>query len=111
MVQSKVHNGDKRPKRAKTNNHNNNSDQYSKLASMGKISVDLINKMYNPVDAAYRFVNLALQRIEEDSQSRQFLLESKSGLRKMSTLLKKLNNYAKKIEKEMVKLKIVEGDD
>lgn len=85
-------------KTRKKNNHNN------KLASMGKISVDIINELYNPVDAVNRFLNLALQNVEESSQSRQFLLESKSGLRRMSILLKKLNNYAKKMEKEIRKI-------
>ena len=90
--------------KTKLNNHNNYENglkQYIKLASIGKISANIINELCNPVDAVNRFLNLALQSIEEDSQSRQFILESKSGVRKMSALLKKLNNYAKKMEKEM----------
>ncbi|MFH1594736.1 MAG: hypothetical protein ABID09_08595 [Candidatus Omnitrophota bacterium] len=75
--------------------------QYKRLASMGKVSVDIINKLYDPIDAINRFINLALQSVEEDSQSRQFLLESKSGIRKMSSLLNELNIYAGKLEKEM----------
>jgi hypothetical protein len=41
-----------------------------------------------------------LQTIEEGSQSREFLLESKEGISKTLALLKRLNNYAKKIERE-----------
>ena len=90
----------------KHNNNNNNRDlrEYKRLISMGRNSLDIINELYNPIDAVNRFINLALQHIEEDSQSRQFLLESKSGVRKMSGLLNRLNNYAKKMEKEMVKI-------
>jgi len=77
--------------------------QYKRLATMGKISSNLINELYNPIDATNRFINLALQSIEEDSQGRQFLLESKTGIRKMSALLERLNKYAKKIEKEITK--------
>ena len=76
-------------------------DRFIKLASMGKLSADTINKLYKPIDAVNRFLNLALQSIEEDSQGRQFLLESKLGIRKMSALIKRLNNYAKQIEKEI----------
>ncbi len=78
--------------------------KYKKLASMGRVSVDIIKKLYNPIDAMNRFLNLALQNIEEDSQSRQFLLESKSGLRRMSVLLKRLDNYAKRMEKEFYEI-------
>lgn len=71
---------------------------------MGKNSVTIINELYNPIDAINRFINLALHHIEEDSQSRQFLLDSKSGVRRMSALLKRLNNYAKRMEKEMTRI-------
>ncbi len=74
--------------------------RYKKLASMGEVSRRIINRFYNPLDAMNRFLNLALANVEEDSQSRQFLLESKVGLKRMSVLLKRLDNYADKIEKE-----------
>ncbi|MDB4349692.1 hypothetical protein OAA99_01925 [Omnitrophica bacterium] len=72
---------------------------YNKLASMGHASRKLVSRLYNPIDAMNRFLNLALQTTDEDSQSRQFLLESKVGLRRMSLLLRKLDTYTKKIEK------------
>ncbi len=75
-------------------------NQYKKLISMGKISVDIIRELYNPIDATNRFINMALQNVEEDSQNRQFLLESKSGIRKMAMLVNKLSDYAKKLEEE-----------
>ena len=78
-----------------------NGKGYKKLASVGRQSKSLINELYNPVDATNRFINLALQTVEENSQSRQFLLESKAGIRKISTLLKRLNDYAKKLETEI----------
>ncbi|MBI5144547.1 MAG: hypothetical protein HZA30_05730 [Candidatus Omnitrophica bacterium] len=75
--------------------------RYRRLVSMGRRSMRIINKLYNPIDSINRFINLALQSIEEDSQSRQFLLESKQGIRNTALLLKRLNSYAKKIEKEI----------
>lgn len=74
--------------------------RYRRIDSMGKRSVDIINEMYSPIDSINRFINLALDTIGENSQSRQFLLESKQGIRKASALLKRLDDYAKKIEKE-----------
>lgn len=76
--------------------------RYKKLGAMGEISKGIINELYSPVDSVNRFINLALHTLGEGSQSRQFLLESKEGVRKVSTLLRKLNDYAKKIEKEIV---------
>ena len=74
--------------------------KYDKLATMGEISRNIINRLYSPIDATNSFLNLALQSTGEDSQSRQFLLESKLGLRRLSVLIKRLEHYAKKMEKE-----------
>ena len=83
--------------------------RYKKIASMGRISTGIINDLYSPIDSINRFINLALQTIEEDSQSRQFLLESKQGIRKTARLLKKLDRYAKKIEKEFLEVSKING--
>lgn len=83
------------------NSTNNNSRTYTKLAVMGKRYKRIINELSSPIDATNRFINLALQSIGEHSQGRQFLLESKQGLRKTVTILNKLNEYTKRIEKEI----------
>jgi len=71
---------------------------------MGKISVNIINELYNPIDAINRFINLTLQNMDEESENRQFLLESKTGIRKALNLVRRLNGYAKKLEKEIVEV-------
>jgi len=71
------------------------------MVSIGEESKEIISDLYSPIDATNRFINLALHCTEEGCQSRQFLLESKDGIRKMSTLLGKLDDYARKIEKEL----------
>ena len=78
--------------------------RYKKIVSMGRVSTGIINDLYSPIDSINRFINLALQTIGEDSQTRQFLLESKQGVRKTSRLLNKLDGYAKKIEKEFLEI-------
>ena len=91
----------------KSNGRNGrNGNGYKKLASVGRQSSSLINELYNPVGATNRFINLALQTVDENSQSRQFLLESKAGMRRISTLLRKLNDYSKKLEKEILNVGI-----
>ncbi len=89
------------------NHNNNNFDRPKEIASMGKKSAQIVSELYNPIDAVNRFINLALQSLEEDSQSRQFLIESKKGIRKTSALLKRLNNYVKRIERESRKISTV----
>lgn len=79
----------------------NNSNRYKRLACMGKISMRIMNEISRPIDAVNRFINLTLQTIDENSQGREFLLESKAAIRKTSVLLKRLNIYAKRIEKEI----------
>lgn len=72
-----------------------------KLVSMGEISKGIINELYSPIDSTNRFINLALQSIGENPQGRQFLLESKEGIRKMADLLQKLNEHTEKIQSEI----------
>lgn len=83
----------------------NKPSRHKKLASMGKTSIGIINELYSPIDSINRFINLALQTIGENSQSREFLLESKEGIRKTSRLLKRLNTYIKRIEEGLHEIK------
>ncbi len=75
-------------------------ERYKRIKSIGKVSTDIIGDMYTPIDSVNRFINLALHTIGEDAQTRHFLLESKEGIRKMLDLLRRLDKYAEKLEKE-----------
>ncbi len=77
-----------------------------RLLSISRASKGILNEIYNPVDAANRYINLTLQELDESSQGREFLLESKKGVKRISALLEKLNFYAKKIEKELSEISI-----
>ena len=92
---------DKQNRKAPWRSSKAQASRYKRLISMGEAYKGIINELYSPIDATNRFINLALHSIGENPQGRQFLLESKQGIRKMSILLKKLNNYAKKIEDEI----------
>ncbi len=78
--------------------------RYKRLVSMGQTSQGIINDLSAPIDATNRFINLALHSVGEGSQGRQFLLDSKEGIRETLALLNKLNTYAKKMEKEIRKI-------
>lgn len=100
MIQSELIIPTKPRKNSKRRNKRVKSTQYKRFTSMGRVSTGIINELDSPIDSINRFINLALHTIGEDSQTRQFLLESKQGVRKTARLLKRLNNYAKKMEKE-----------
>ncbi|MDP3791848.1 MAG: hypothetical protein Q8R38_07385 [Candidatus Omnitrophota bacterium] len=76
-------------------------NRFKKLSLMGRKYNGIINEISNPIDATNRFINLALHSIGDNSQGRQFLLESKQGIKKTAMLLKRLNDYSKKIESEI----------
>jgi len=86
----------------KNGNHKSgNNARFKRISLMGKKYNGIIDQITNPIDASNRFINLALHSIGDNSQGRQFLLESKQGIRKTAVLLKKLNEYSKKIENEI----------
>lgn len=72
-----------------------------KIAVMCRECISVIDELFAPLDAANRFINLALQNTQEDSQIRQFLLESKEGIKISSVLLKKLDDNTRRIEREI----------
>ena len=74
-------------------------DNHRKLISMGRITKSIISDLCDPVDAANRFINLTLQELADNSQEKEFLLESKKGIKKASELIKELSYYANEIEK------------
>jgi len=88
-------------KRRRRGSDGRGATRIKRIASINRISTDLVNEIHSPIDSINRFLNLALMTIGEDSPSRAFLLESKDGVRRTSTLLKRLNDHIKKIEKEI----------
>ena len=75
-------------------------DKFARLTSTGKVSKGIILDLVNPIASANRFLTLALESADENSQSRQFMLESKTALRQVAQLVSQLDEYAQQIEKE-----------
>ncbi len=82
----------------------NGQGRYKKLSLMRRKYKGIINEISNPVDSTNRFINLALDTVGDNSQGRQFLLESKQGIKKTAALLKRLSDYSLKIEKEVLEM-------
>lgn len=106
MVNSNSQPKSKSCRNGQPNHKRNKASQSKRIALMGRNSINIVNELYSPIDAINRFINLALQSLEEGSQSRQFLIESKKGVRKTALLLKKLNNYVKRIEEEVCRMEM-----
>ena len=100
MIQSKALINKIAPSKKKAGAAEEGTEHYKRINSIGKVSTDIIGEMYTPIDSVNRFINLAIHTIGEDAQTRHFLLESKEGMRKMLDLLRRLDKYAKKLEKE-----------
>ncbi len=91
------------------NNNGNGKTRLKKLTLMGRKYRGIISEISNPIDSTNRFINLALNTVGDNSQGRQFLLESKQGIRKTAVLLKRLNDYSQKIEKEILEMAKTNG--
>jgi hypothetical protein len=104
MVYLKTPNNTRTQPYSKLDKNKRKSTQTKGLPAMCKMSAEIINQLYNPIDATNRFINLALQSLDEGSQSRQFLIESKQGIRRTTQLLKRLNINTKRIEKAIRKM-------
>lgn len=88
----------------RSNGNGNKHPRFKKLSAMGKRCKGILSEISNPIDSTNRFINLALNTVGDNSQGRQFLLESKQGVKKTAVLLKRLNDYSQKIEKEILEI-------
>ena len=109
MIESTPQLNNKTHLKGKSNNKESSKGSKN-LPLMCKAAIKTVNQLYNPIDAINRFINLALHSLEEGSQNRQFLIDSKRGIRKTSLLLRRLTNYTKSIEREVNKIKESESE-
>jgi signal transduction histidine kinase len=71
------------------------SGHEDRLVSIGKYAADIAHDVTNPLDGVRRFVNLALDQIEEDSLAREYLLKAKKGMRQALQVLRGLLAYSR----------------
>ncbi|MEW6169969.1 MAG: ATP-binding protein [Candidatus Omnitrophota bacterium] len=66
-------------------------------ASAGKLAAGLAHEINNPLDGIIRYVNILLNQIDDNSTSREYLLEVKSGLGRIANIIKSLLEFSSQI--------------
>ena len=61
-----------------------------RLASLGKLAGGIAHEFNNPLDGIIRYTNLCLEHVKDDDIVREYLLEMKQGLKRMTNIVKSL---------------------
>lgn len=68
-----------------------------KYASMGKLAAGVVHEVNNPLDGVIRYTNILLDQMENNSISREYLLEVKKGLNRIANITKSLLEFSHQI--------------
>ncbi len=66
-----------------------------RLALVGKLAAKVAHELNNPLDGILRFVNLAMRKLDDPKQAREYLEESRHGLLRMSHILTELLTFSR----------------
>ncbi|MBP7088268.1 MAG: GAF domain-containing protein [Candidatus Omnitrophica bacterium] len=69
-------------------------DQHKKLSSLGKFVGGVVHELNNPLDGVIRYINLTLDSMEENGVSREYLLEAKKGLSRITQFVRSLLDFS-----------------
>jgi signal transduction histidine kinase len=64
--------------------------ELEKYASVGKIAAGVVHEINSPLDGIIRFTNILLNQSEDNSIAREYLLEIKSGLERITHITQSL---------------------
>lgn len=70
------------------------------LVSIGKLAANLAHELNNPLDGIRRFVNLALDQMEDESLGREYLLKAKGGIRRAIRVIRGLLIFARQSHRQ-----------
>ncbi len=68
--------------------------ELEKYASVGKLAVGIVHEINNPLDGVIRYTNILLEQMSEDSVSKEYLLEIKKGLNRITNITKSLLQFS-----------------
>ncbi|MCM8824002.1 MAG: ATP-binding protein [Candidatus Omnitrophica bacterium] len=68
-------------------------NQLEKFASIGKMIGGFVHEVNNPLDGIIRYVNLALDCLDEDSLVKSYLTEAKKGLNRLVRFVKVILDF------------------
>jgi len=69
------------------------------LATIGKLAASVAHELNNPLDGILRFTNMALQQKTTNPKALDYLRECKTGLERMSKIVRSLLDYSRTIGK------------
>ncbi len=68
-----------------------------KYASVGKLAAGVVHEINNPLDGVLRYTNILFEQMENNSVSREYLLEVKKGLSRIAGITKSLLEFSHQI--------------
>jgi len=69
------------------------------LAVIGKVASHLSHELNNPLDAVRRYLNLAMNQVEEEAPVRDYLLKAKQGIRRSIRVIRELLAFTRENHK------------
>lgn len=69
-------------------------DRLKKFASIGKLVAGMAHELNNPLDGVIRFINLSLGCMGEEGVVREYLLNAKNGLNRITNIIRALLDFA-----------------
>jgi len=76
-----------------------------KYASVGKLAAGVVHEINNPLDGIIRYTNILLEQIEDNSASKEYLLEVKKGLNRIANITKSLLAFSHQVNSNASQLK------
>lgn len=68
-----------------------------KYASVGKLAAGVVHEVNNPLDGIIRYANILLNEMEQNSLAREYLLEVKRGLNRLTNITKSLLEFSHQV--------------
>jgi len=76
-----------------------------KYASVGKLAAGVVHEVNNPLDGIIRYANILLNEMEGDSLAREYMLEIKKGLNRITDITKSLLEFSHQVNCHASKIK------
>lgn len=76
-----------------------------RYASVGKLAGGIVHEINNPLDGCLRYTNLLLKLADNNSVTREYLLETKKGLDRLANITRSLVEFSHQLNTNLSKTK------